>query len=134
MDRLGLLIHLSSMQADVLRRVTERKHEELKALIDDKNQHLSQANKHILSKPQALPSLPNEIISQIFRQLQFIESACDESTLQRFLDDEGTADAWRQLVEIETPLVITGTGSVELAPNINANFYCHGRWRPSDHV
>ncbi len=54
--------------------------------------------------------------------MQFIESACDESTLQRFLDDEGTADAWRQLVEIETPLVITGTGSVELAPNINANF------------
>lgn len=100
------------MQAEVIRRMLEHKQEELDILVQQKSDLLARANDQIAS--QALPSLPEEIIMQIFADLYWMEGNHRnlnddfESTLQRFIVDSGTSIEWKDLARSQIPTVIGG--------------------------
>lgn len=110
MDKTGLLINLVNIQVEVLRRVMERKQEDLMNLASEKSVHLTNANNQLQSK--LLPSLPVEIITQIFCSLYFIESSEKRprnSTLWALMDDSRTPTDWQRFIQDCIPTMATET-------------------------
>ncbi|KLO19741.1 hypothetical protein SCHPADRAFT_935216 [Schizopora paradoxa] len=126
-DRSNSQMCLVKAQLDVLRRVVIRKQEELNDLERDRIGSLAKANDELASFGRPLPTLPIEIITQVFRMLYVEESklsslnsanesispysderwSIQKSTLWAFADDEHTPEFWRNLVRREIPLVVT---------------------------
>jgi len=104
------------MQVEVFRRAMERKQDELCALVEEETCLITLADDRLA--PNALPTLPTEVIAQIFASLYFIEGPIGNidanSTLQNFLDDSGTTEDWRHLIQREIPGVITSTGEDDM--------------------
>ncbi len=116
MDSTNLLTRLAGIQLEVLRRATERKEKDLKGLVVEKSNYLTHANEQLISK--SLPSLPSEIIAQIFRSLYLIESRSvasaeilfdqySQSTVWAFVNDKHTPEDWRSIIQSEVPVVVT---------------------------
>ncbi len=118
-------MRLNDMQVEVFRRAIERRQDDLKGLVKEKAAIFSLTTDRLASK--SLPTLPNEVIAQIFSSLYFVEEdiyartpACvaledthASTTLQRFLDDSGTSDSWRRIIQRHIPGVFTGDGEDE---------------------
>jgi len=115
-------MRLNDMQVEVFRRAIERRQDDLKGLAKEKATIFSLTTDRLASK--SLPTLPNEVIAHIFSSLYFMEEdiyartpACvaledthASTTLQWFLDDSGTSDSWRRIIQRHIPGVFTGDG------------------------
>lgn len=128
MDRNGLLARLVSIQVEVLRRVTERKQERLALLVSERTGHAAHADSQFAS--HRLPSLPPEIIAQIFRQLYFVESKAisyiyfpanldAKSTVWAFIEDRYTPNDWKHIIGREIPLVVVQEGGLPSELGLN---------------
>jgi len=110
MDSTYLPMRLIKMQLEVLRQVMERKEEELRGLVAKRSIHLKEANDQLTSK--SLPSLPIEILAQIFRSLYNIESRDTGSyhwddTIWKLMHDKHAPSAFRHIIRSEIPVVVT---------------------------
>ncbi len=98
------------MQLEVIGRVIDSKQEELKGLVTETSVHISHANGQLASQP--LPSLPNEVLAQIFRSLYFIEGRDTglrlwDNTVWKLVDDKRTPSTFRRIIRSEIPVVVT---------------------------
>ncbi len=109
------MISVKSMQADVLRRVMEINQQELKSLAEDRRNHVLQADK-LLSIPFTLPRLPEEIISNIFSILYFIDNDgyWEGRTINRLLKDTATPSKWKETIRRGIPIVVSDTSGDDL--------------------
>ncbi len=111
------------MQVEVFRRAMERKQSDMNALIDEKTNLIALSNDRLELASKSPPLLPSEVIAQIFSSLYFIEGRSNQfaedrrnarTTLQIFLDDNGTSDSWRRLIRREIPGIFAGAGGDDL--------------------
>lgn len=137
-EKANLSMHLINMQVEVFRRAMEHKCDDLSSLVQEKTRIITLANDRLASKP--LPVLPSEIVAQIFTSLYFIEGEVQsgwlrfaevsnsKTTLQLFLDDEGTTEDWRRLIRRDIPGVFAGAGEVDASGLLGS----HPRLLPTD--
>ncbi|KLO15462.1 hypothetical protein SCHPADRAFT_262871 [Schizopora paradoxa] len=117
LEKCGMLVHVHHMQLEVLRRTIKCKYDDLNALVKKKSTMLSRINDQLASKP--LPTLPIRVIARIFSHLYWSDKTidvlgyriCEETTLQRFISDEGTSETWRSLVRELIPIAVESNGS-----------------------
>ncbi len=108
LDKVKVLMRVNNTQAEVFRRIMEHKHDDLKALVEEETDLLSLISDQLAFK--SLPTLPNEVIAQIFVSLYFMDDPPEyntSTTLQNFLQDSGTSEPWRRLIRREIPGVFT---------------------------
>ncbi|KLO18167.1 hypothetical protein SCHPADRAFT_993775 [Schizopora paradoxa] len=132
-DKCDMLIHLTRMQLEVMRRSVKHNQDGLDALVAERSRLIRHVDGEIASKP--LPTLPNEIIAQILYFLYWVEDGRDHdgwptrgrmaaknTTLQRLIADSAASPGWRDFVQRQIPLVIQCHGSMaEYANSINGN-------------
>ncbi len=110
-DKIDSLLRLESLRLDVLRRVMDRKQEDIQDLMDDRCTHLKQANEQLASSlaGKPLPSLPSEII---VNSLYYLDSETEEtrSTVQHFIKDPSTPVSLRLLITRDIPVVVACPG------------------------
>ncbi|KLO15440.1 hypothetical protein SCHPADRAFT_902337 [Schizopora paradoxa] len=128
-DRIRMLLHMNSMQLEIFRRVVQDKQETLEALEIEKSKIMGQINER--RSPIPLPTLPNEILGQIFAHLYWSETdsllpgyldfPADGFTLQRLIDD-GTTPEWKTFINNQLPCILTTSGT-EREWRMFANFF-----------
>ncbi|KLO15432.1 hypothetical protein SCHPADRAFT_261613 [Schizopora paradoxa] len=113
-----LMTHLHRMQLDVLARAIQRKEEDMK-IFEERSSFLPSAiNSNILSRT-VLPTLPVEILSRIFSQLYWIDNVRDarEMTLNTLVEDNDTADEWKQFFQNSIPIAVATAGAFDMVSN-----------------
>ncbi|KLO18147.1 hypothetical protein SCHPADRAFT_936413 [Schizopora paradoxa] len=102
------------MQLEVLSRAVERKQQDINTFTKDKSDSITRANDQFAHLP--LPTLPNEILSQIFSRLYWADTIEDSetSTLKRLADDSGTAESWKCFIQSCIPTAVTTGGAFRM--------------------
>ncbi|KLO18164.1 hypothetical protein SCHPADRAFT_936428 [Schizopora paradoxa] len=120
-EKCDTLIHVNRMQLEVMRRATQRKQEDLKALIAERSRIVARADIDIAHN--SIPTLPNETIAQILSYLYWMEHGqrdrwntggripLRDTTLQRLISDSATSDNWRNFIQQQIPIAIVCDGS-----------------------
>ncbi|KLO15439.1 hypothetical protein SCHPADRAFT_902336 [Schizopora paradoxa] len=115
-DRIRMLMHVNSIQLEVLRRATQHKQDEANALATQKSNLTAQIDES--RTPSVLPTLPNEIIEHIFSYLYWLEDsrlpdhpADSGTTLQKLLADDDTSDEWKKLINRQIPCLLKTSGA-----------------------
>ncbi|KLO18122.1 hypothetical protein SCHPADRAFT_886401 [Schizopora paradoxa] len=108
-DECRLLTHLHRMQLEVLSRANRRKEQDLNVLIENSASLSTTINANILAT-RSLPTLPNEVLSQIFSLLYRMEDT-RETTLNRLIEDGGTPVNWRLAIRRCIPNAIAAAGA-----------------------
>jgi len=91
-DKIDSLLRLESLRLDVLRRVMDRKQEDIQDLMDDRCTHLKQANEQLAS------TLAEET----------------RSTVQHLIKDSGIPVSLRLLITRDIPVVVACRGVADL--------------------
>ncbi|KLO15437.1 hypothetical protein SCHPADRAFT_995820 [Schizopora paradoxa] len=126
-EKIRMFLHMISMQSEIFRRAVQSKQDKLRALEAEKSRIEEQIEERLIPTP--LPTLPTEILGQIFSHLYWSESVAPfprtppghsnfpavdcRTTLQRFLDDDATPIEWKSLINKRIPCVITTLGAEE---------------------
>lgn len=115
-----MLMHINSIQLEILRRATQQKQDESKALVTQKFEVTSLIDGQRTPPIKLLPTLPNETIAQIFSYLYWFEDDRrpghpvepeDGTTLQRLLDDDDINDEWKNLINEQIPCLLKTSGA-----------------------
>jgi len=105
-------MRINSMQVEVFRRAMESKQDDLKSLITERSNLLTLVVDKSSSK--SLPTLPSELIAEVFASLYLMENKAnvdsEKTTLQRLLEDSNLSDDWKHLIRGVIPAVFAGDG------------------------
>ncbi|KLO15442.1 hypothetical protein SCHPADRAFT_902339 [Schizopora paradoxa] len=134
-ERIRMLMHINSIQLEVLRRATHHKRDEADALAVKNAKLAAHVDEHRI--PSFLPTLPNEIMAHIFSFLYWLEDdklpmhpdylADNETTLQKLLADDDTSEAWKSLINHQIPCLLktSGPGADEILRFFGPNMGPH---------
>ncbi|KLO15433.1 hypothetical protein SCHPADRAFT_938674 [Schizopora paradoxa] len=105
--------HFCRMQLDVLTRATHRKEQELNTI---ERNSLFIPHPVVRTAKTSLPTLPVELLLQIFSRLHWAETArnFEETTLNRLIEDGGTADRWKHFIRRCIPVAIVTTRAFDM--------------------